>query len=504
MGVDLQAFKLALANRLSGRVLDAGDAEYETTLAIDNGRVSLEPVLVVVPDATPAAPGAAALQARIDAIIQDVQETVTTCKSAGVRMTAKSGGHGASGYSLNDGGVVLDLKQLDWILLDRETERLRVGVGQRFRRVYDYLEASGTGLVPVGGGCPTVGLGGFLLGGGYSFLSRSFGMGADNVVSFKVVTADGVLREVGRDSTLAVDKDLFWALCGAGGGNLGVVVEAVLQCRRPAAHSLLVGNILFPFHRTPEILEFYNKFTQTLPKEMALYGYFGSQPDPRMPGAQPLMLRFTPIWNGRFGDGIKLLQPLLDLAPVTTQLYDMTIHEWEDLISSGTEVRGRSGYMKSVILEPGQMTPAVAEIFMRHMNRRPSPDSFVVWTHAGGAVSDVKSADSAYPHRSAAFIPEVKAIWRSDRPEEMRANVEWAHNFYDELYRHASGAYVNYIDPLQRDWRKAYHGENYQRLAHIKKAVDPDNFFAFQQSIGSAFDPDIDSRPLNLAPLLKT
>jgi FAD/FMN-containing dehydrogenase len=437
-------------------------------------------------------------------MIRDVQETVKACKSSGVSMTVKSGGHGASGYCLNDGGVVLDLKQFDWILLDRKAERLRVGTGQRFRRVYDYLEASGTGLVPVGGGCPTVGIGGFLLGGGYSFLSRSFGLGADNVFGFKVVTADGRIRSVGQNSKSPADKDLFWALRGGGGGNFGVVVEAELQCRRAASDSLLVGNILFPFHRLPEILKFYSAWAADLPNQMAVYGYLGSQPDPRMPGTQPLMLRLTPIWNGPFGKGVDHLQPLLALAPVSTQLYDMTIHEWEDLISSGTEIRGRSAYIKSVVLNPGEMTPEVTEIFMRYMNRRPSPDSFVVWTQGGGAISNVVPDASAYPHRNAAFIPEVKAIWRSDRPEDMRVNVEWAHDFFDELYEHGSGAYLNYIDPLQREWVKAYHGSNYERLLKIKAAVDPDNFFSFQQGIGSTFDPDLRGRPLNLMPLLRT
>lgn len=504
MHEDLQKLKLAIAQRISGRVLDPGDAEYATTLSIDNGRISLEPALVVVPDAATAPPGSAGLESRIGILIRDVQETLKACKASAVPVTVKSGGHGASGYSLNDGGVVLDLKQLDWILLDRETGRVRVGVGQRFRRIYDYLEASRTGFVPVGGGCPTVGLGGFLLGGGYSFLSRSFGMGADNVIRFKLVTADGQIRDVGRHSTSAADIDLFWALRGAGGGNFGVVVEAELECHRPASDSLLVGNVLFPFHRLPEILNFYNEWVAKLPNEMAVYGYLGSQPDPRMPGAQPLMLRLTPIWNGEFGKGIELLEPLLALAPVTTQLFNMTIHEWEDLIASGTEVRGRSGYMKSVVIRPGGMTAEVAEIFMRYMNRRPSPDSFVVWTHAGGAVSNVKPEESAYPHRGAAFIPEVKAIWRSDQPEQMRANVEWAHSFFDELFGHGDGAYVNYIDPLQRDWAKAYHGDNYARLRKVKAAVDPDNFFTFQQGIGSCFEPDLASRPLSLAPLLRT
>lgn len=497
--LDLQALKLQLAKAITGRVVDAGDAEYHLTLEIDNGRVSLEPHLVVVPHADPAN----SAQSRINQIIKDVQKTVRICSDAGVRLTVKSGGHGASGYSLNDGGVVLDLKHLDWINLDRKSETIRLGVGQRFRRVYDYLEMTRTGLVPVGGGCPTVGVGGFLLGGGYSFLSRSYGMGIDNLERLRVVTADGKLRDVGRRSTNPDDKELFWGLCGAGGGNFGVVVEADLHCKRPEFPAMLFANVLFPFHRTHEILPEYNKWVKDLPPEMAVYGYMGSQADPRMPGEQPLMLRFTGIYNGKFSDGIELLQPLLRFAPVSTQIYNMTLPEWEDLIASGTEIKGRSAYIRSVIFDEEKMNSTVAKIFMHFMNRRPSDDSFVVWTHAGGAIANVDSDATAYPHRNAAFVPEVKSIWRSDRPDLMRANVEWALDFFDELAKHGGGAYVNYIDPLQKNWKAAYHGDNYDRLEKLRKAVDPDGFFAFQQSIGSSFEPDL-SRPLNLAPLLRT
>lgn len=499
----IEKLKQRLAKAINGRVVDTGDAEYHLALELDNGRVSLEPGLVVIPDADLVGIGAQAEQKRIERIIKDVQATVRICKEEGVRLTVKSGGHGASGYSLNDGGVVLDLKRLDWIQLDREEETIRVGIGQRFRRIYDYLEMSRTGLIPVGGGCPTVGVGGFLLGGGYSFLSRSYGLGVDNVRRFRVVTADGELREVGVDSKNDADKELFWGLRGAGGGNFGVVVEADMQCQKPEFHSLLVANVLFPFHRLPEVLAFYNGWVTTLPNSMAVYGYLGSQADPRMLGDQPLMLRFTPIYNGPFSEGVELLQPLLRLAPVSTQIYSMTLPEWEDLIASGTEVKGRSGYMRSVVLDPGEMNSPRTEIFMEYMNRRPSDDSFIVWTHAGGEIAKVASDATAYPHRQALFVPEVKSIWRSDRPELMRSNVEWAVDFFDRLQDGAPRAYVNYIDPLQKDWRSAYHGDNYDRLMRLRQLVDPDGFFSFQQGIGSAFEPDL-SRPLNLTPLLQT
>lgn len=499
----IEILKHRLAGAIHGRIVDPGDAEYHVTLEVDNGRVSLEPSLVVIPDADAVGVGAQAEQTRIERIIADVQATVRICRDEGVSLTVKSGGHGASGYSLNDDGVVLDLKQLNWIQLDREGGTIRVGIGQRFRRIYDYLEMSRTGLVPVGGGCPTVGVGGFLLGGGYSFLSRSYGLGIDNVRRFRVVTADGELREVGVDSKNEEDKELFWGLRGAGGGNFGIVVEADLQCQQPQFHTLLVANVLFPFHRLPELLAFYNSWVTTLPNAMAVYGYLGSQADPRMPGDQPLMLRFTPIYNGPFSEGVELLQPLLSLAPVSTQIYNMTLPEWEDLIASGTEVKGRSGYMRSVVLDPGGMDETRTDVLMKYMNRRPSDDSFIVWTHAGGRVAEIASDATAYPHRKALFVPEVKSIWRSDRPDLMRSNVEWALDFFDELAVGARGAYVNYIDPLQKDWKQNYHGANYDRLAQLRQRVDPGGFFSFQQGIGSNFEPDL-SRPVNLTPLLRT
>lgn len=498
-----EPLKHRLAIAINGRVVDPGDAEYHASLEIDNGRPSLEPSLVVIPDADVIGIGPKAEQQRIERIIADVQATVRICREEGVRLTAKSGGHGASGYSLNDGGVVIDLKHLNWIQFDRAAETIRVGIGQRFRRIYDFLEMSRTGLIPVGGGCPTVGVGGFLLGGGYSFLSRSYGLGIDSVRRFRVVTADGDLREVGIDSTNDDDRELFWGLRGAGGGNFGIVVEADMHCQKPDFSALLVANVLFPFHRLPEVLAFYNDWVTTLPNAMAVYGYLGSQADPRMLGDQPLMLRFTPIYNGPFSEGIELLEPLLRLAPVSTQIYNMTLPEWEDLIASGTEVKGRSGYMRSVVLDPGGMDESRTEVFMRYMNRRPSDDSFVVWTHAGGKTADIAPDATAYPHRQALFVPEVKSIWRSERPELMRSNVEWALDFFDDLAVGSRGAYVNYIDPLQRDWKQAYHGANYDRLVRLRQQIDPTEFFSFQQSIGSDFEPDL-SRPINLTPLLRT
>src|SRR5471030_2052718 len=138
----------------------------------------------------------------------------------GLRLTVKGGGHSATGYSLNAGGMVIDMSLLKAISLDLEHKVLTVQMGLRWSEVYTYLQDTGTGLIPIGGGCSSVGLAGFIQGGGYSFVSRSYGMSADNVRSATLVLADGSVRTVGIDSS-GEDGELFWALRGGGGGNWG-------------------------------------------------------------------------------------------------------------------------------------------------------------------------------------------------------------------------------------------------------------------------------------------
>lgn len=86
------------------------------------------------------------------------------------------------------------------------------------------------------------------------------------------------------------------------------------------------------------------------------------------------------------------------------------------------------------------------------------------------------------------FATQLKSIWVDNSSNATNANVEWTAELQKTLAPHLSGAYVNYIDPLLRDWQQAYYGAHYDRLVAIKNSVDPTNFFNFQQSIGVGVD----------------
>ncbi len=472
------------ARRLSGYVCEPGTPDYLGTLGIDNGRVRLPPALVVRPRSA-----------------ADIALTISFARDSALPMTVKGGGHSAAGYCLNRGGIVLDLSLMKAMTLDREQRLLHVQMGATWEDVYGFLAADGTGLVPVGGGCLTVGLAGFLLGGGYSFLSRSYGLGSDNVVDIDLVTADGRHRHLAADAADDLDRDLFWACRGGGGGNFGVATAMTLRLHKPPTPKLLGGQISYPIANAPGIIEEYNSWIRDLPDAMAVYGYFGNDPDPARPGEKVPVFRLTPVYNGPYADGIELLQPMLRHETVQAQLFAMTLPDWETAMGTSTLVDDRLAYMRSGVLAEGGLDGRFVSTCLEFMASAPSADSFVVLPQGGGAVAKAGPGEGSYAHRAGQHIFEVKSIWRGQ--QGMRANVEWAYDFGEQLRPGFTGAYLNYIDPLLTGWQDAYYAGNYQRLLDIKHRADPDRFFHFQQAIGSDFEPRAE-RPLDLSPLNRT
>ncbi len=473
-----------LRRDLSGTLLQPGDAGYLQAVQIDNGRVERHPTVIVFADSA-----------------DDVALTMRFARDNDLPLTVLGGGHSAAGYCLNIGGVVVSLAHMNTLTLNEEERIVRVETGALWRQIYDELEASGTGLIPVGGGCPTVGIPGFMLGGGYSFVSRSYGMSVDNLLAIELVTPDGRLQRVGVDSKDPEDVDLFWACRGGGGGNFGVATAFEIRVHQPNTPRMLVGQIRYPIEQAQEVLGFYNKWVESLPDAMAVYGYLGNTPNPADPDDLIPSFGLTPIFNGDFAEGIGLIEPLLRFQPIYAELYNMTLPEWEVFNGSTTLVDRRDAYIFSGNLPPGGMTPEVIALFQRFMASSPSMDTFGVWTHAGGKISQVPGDATAFAHRDARFIFEIKAIW--DEPDETRENVEWAYRFNQALEPYFQGAYVNYIDPLLSDWARKYYGGNLRRLEAIKRQVDPDGFFHFQQAVGSKFEPKT-GLPLDLSPLNRT
>ncbi len=157
-------------------------------------------------------PAAVALVSGAD----DVASVVAFAADNGLGVVAQGTGHGAGPLESLEGVVLIKTERLDGIEVDAGQRRARVGAGVLMRDMLDATQPAGLSALP--GSSPDVGVVGFTLGGGLSWLGRRFGFACNSVHAIELVTADGEQRRVGADA----EPELFWALRG-GGGNFGVV-----------------------------------------------------------------------------------------------------------------------------------------------------------------------------------------------------------------------------------------------------------------------------------------
>lgn len=127
--------------------------------------------------------------------------------------------------------------------VDMQSMSMTIHGGALWAHAYRALiDGRHDGFIVSGGRCPPVGVSGFVLGGGIGPFTRSIGMGCDSLIKATLVTADGKLVTVGKDDDpYSKEGQLFWALCGAGGGNFGVVVELKMEIKKLAEKKVVAG-----------------------------------------------------------------------------------------------------------------------------------------------------------------------------------------------------------------------------------------------------------------------
>jgi len=168
----------------------------------------------------------------------DVARTIEFARRHSLAVAVRGGGHSFLGWGSSDGGVLIDLLGIDAIKIDPIKKSGKVGGGVL---TGPFVSAAGQhGLAPVSGECPTVGLAGLTLGGGLGWLSGKYGAACDNVLSARIVTADGRSRTADASRS----PDLFWAIRG-GGGNFGVITE--FEYRLHPIGEVVAGNLIYRF-----------------------------------------------------------------------------------------------------------------------------------------------------------------------------------------------------------------------------------------------------------------
>lgn len=380
----------------------------------------------------------------------EVQAALAFAREQAVPLAVRSGGHGISGRSTNDGGIVLDLGALNAIeLLDPVSGRVRLGPGARWGEVAQALAPHG--LAISSGDYGDVGVGGLATTGGIGFMARKHGLTIDRVVAAELVLADGSLVRADADH----HPDLFWAVRGAG-ANFGVVTAIELEAAplRDVVHSTVV------FEAGAALLERWGAVVEAAPRELTSFlGLYSQRRD------APLVQLHT-LWAG---DDVEAatdaLTPLLGIGPLLDQQaqllpYPAVVppHGGQHL-GGGATAAFRSGLLHHV-------TPQAAEAIFGLARSGVAPMQQL--RAVGGAVNDVATDATAYAHRTQNF--SLNAVGGSRR----RLDERW-----DALIApHTDGLYLSFdTDPRPERLHDAFPGATLARLRRLKARYDPGNVF---------------------------
>lgn len=437
---------IAAQPMLTGQVAWPGSPLYEDGRRAFNSRFDRYPAGIVFCDN-----------------VEDVQHAIIWAQAQALSISVRSGGHSYEGYSVLDNRLLIDLSGLTHLAVDHAAGTATVGPGVRLLNLYRALAAEGVAVAA--GTCPGVGLGGLVLGGGIGFRSRRDGLACDSLLDVEGVLADGRVFQ----ASASEQPDLFWALRGGGGGNVGVATR--LTFRTTPAHDVSMASITWPWDEAAAVIAAWQAWAPgTDPRLSSSLAFF--RPDSGVIG-------FTGLHLGPVGELEALLRPLLETGSPSPLLRALSWLEAAETLAGpgGAHATFKNGSGFAYRPLPQE---AIA-LVVSWMAEAPAPSNLISFFSMGGAISQIAPAETAFPHRFALFDIQIQAYWQDAWQED--ENVAWVNGFRQALAPYTRGAYVNYIDADQPDWATAYYGRNLNRLRRIKARYDPDGVFDAPQSV---------------------
>jgi FAD/FMN-containing dehydrogenase len=444
---------------LRGSVLRPGDAGYDDARKVWNGMIDRHPALIV--------------QCRGTA---DVIAAVNFARNNGFLISVRGGGHNVAGSAVYDDALVVDLSRTRSVRVDPEKSVARVEGGATLGDVDHETQAFGLALPS--GTMSETGIAGLALHGGYGFLTRKYGLTADNLIAADVVTADGKLLEVDKDN----HPDLLWAM--RGGGSFGVVTSFEFQLH-PVGPNVWIAIVMYPVAEVQQILEFYRSFMAQAPDElMALVAYWTTPRSEELPeeirGAPVIVL--AACWSGASEEGERAIQPLRQVSSPLLDLSGAMPYEVAQKLFDADYPKGDRYYWKSIYLP--EISDEFIRVFSDNGARRPSPRNLVAVWSLGGAISRVKPSATAFYRRDAPWLVSIEGD--SDEAALDDANIAWVRQVFHDLQRFSSsGSYLNFpgFHEEGETVLKQTFGANYERLREIKTKYDPNNLFRFNLKI---------------------
>ncbi len=448
-----------LRKTFDGEIVRPSDAQYEAARRAWNGMVDKRPAVVVRPRGT-----------------ADVVAAVRFARAHELEIAVRCGGHGTSGQSVSDGGVVIDLGLMRGVIVDPAARRARVQGGCLLADLD--REAQLHGLVTTGGVISHTGVGGLTLGGGYGYLARRFGLACDNVLSAEVVTADGDRVTASPDE----HEGLYWGIRG-GGGNFGIVTMFEFELH-PFGPDILSVDLAFAEDDGPAAIRAVLELAAEAPDHMSSdAAVVTARPSPMLPEA---VHGRTIVWASyTYQDdveaGKRFLPRLRAAGKPVAEFVEVMPYLALQRGSDEVQRHGLRQYAKSHFIQA--TSDALIEAMLTRGDCDPSVAASAGLGQLGGAVARVGPDETAFSGRDAIFDLVVTSTWEDPALDADRLAA--ARALGDTIAPLSTGrSYVNAIEDDETDKvRAAFGAVNYDRLVAVKDNYDPDNVFHLNQNI---------------------
>jgi FAD/FMN-containing dehydrogenase len=447
---------------LRGTLIGRSDPSYDDVRKLYNAMIDKRPLLI---------------GRCVDAA--DVIAAVNFGRDNKLPIAIRGGGHNGPGLGSVDDGLVIDLSMMKGVRVGPEEKTVRVGAGCTTGDVDHATQAFGQ-AVPFGI-ISTTGVAGLTLSGGHGYLSRQYGLAVDSLLEADVVLADG--RFVTASET--ENADLFWALRG-GGGNFGVVTSFLF--RTHPGNMIYGGPIAFDLADAATVMRWYREFQANAPDEF--YIFLGLQtvppvdPFPREHWEKKMCVLLV-SHNGPIADAEKavnavratLPKPIIDWASPMPYMALQTLFD-------GLYPKGQQWYWKGDFVKT--LPDAAIDAHLAHAAELPSALSCMHLYPIDGAIHRRKSDATAWNCRDATWSMVIVGV--DSDPAKAPSLKQWARDYWEAVHPFdLDGAYPNFMMDDEGEARvKAAYGDNYGRLATVKKKYDPGNLFHVNQNIRPA------------------
>ena len=409
----------------------------------------------------------------------DVQACVRWARQNGIDLVPRGGGHSYAGYSTTT-GLLVDLGRMRQVQVDGGGETISIAGGGRNADLIAALPASGRAVSI--GRCPSVGVGGLILGGGLGFNSRRLGTTSDALLATEIVTADGELRRCDASQ----HADLLWACRGGGGGNFGINTSFTRQTVDGPAGTVFA----FEWRGADQAAALAAAMQPLLMDAPEAFSGFMSlyTLGPDVDRAADLFTYVIGQYVGPQAELLELIAPLLAVGtPYYAEVHEVPYWQGQAFLAEpdGTPdaTDDRSNFADRPL--PDEAIDTIVAQLLRFPLTVPGTFAVVsLFAWVGGAINRVAPAATAYVHREARYLIDLGTGWPAAAPELEADAVGWADETWRALQPYVlSTAYQNFIDGALSDWQRAYYGRNFDALVQVKAAYDPDDLFHFPQSI---------------------